>query len=874
VVDHPEGPLRRRLRRRLWCLAFLVTIVVGLGPPGTYYVLEVRRLDHAARTFGHDIAEQLASGRTVDPADALHREPEILRISILDGNHAPIAEANAHDRAGWWNARAPRVTLPAYDWSGAQRFVEVSMRQDRIVKFTAAFLVLFSLTGSVLAVLLYVLPLIVVGQMEARNRRLVAEREAVATIERELTAELETDRLLRLIVDSASALFNGNGAIYLLEDGGKLVPRAWTHGGAFSDVHIPVGQGFVGTSARLRQPLLVDDYPTSRYALPEFVAIGLRSAITQPLLLRDELLGVIAMNRLGDKAPPFTSDDVARLQHFAAQAAIALQNARLFAENRRQVETLSALHELSRAVTGELERAALVEAIGSEMAQISSLAEIVIMLRTGDDEAPAVALHSPMGRESIGSDKAQKLGLMVLQAARVVSIDAALVGGDVNGGTADRGGSRAWLGVPMSAGSVDYGVLLVASDAPFTEPDERLLADIGQLAGLALRSARLFEERGRAYAELAAAQDSLTRAEKLRSLGEMASGVAHDFNNLLAAISGRTQLLLGRVTDATQLRWLNAIKRAADDGAQTVRRLQEFTRIRRDQPFVPVDLNDIIRGALEVTETRWRNEAQSRGVTIDVETTFAPEPAMMLGSASELREVFTNLILNAVDAMPEGGRLTLSSVVEETEVEARIDDSGQGMTAEVRQKLFDPFFTTKGPKGTGLGLSITFGIVSRHGGRIAVESALGQGTTFRLRFPARSADEQAEAAAPEAALTPLRRLRCLVVDDEEEVAGTLADMLEAKGHEPVVFTKSTEALRQLNAQHFDIVFTDLAMPDVSGWQLARAVKEAAPDLPVVLITGFGVELSPEECRSNHVDAVLTKPVDFAQLIDTAARFTR
>ena len=872
MVDHPEGPLRRRLRRRLWCLAFLVTIVVGLGPPGTYYVLEVRRLDQAARTFGHDIAEQLASGRTVDPADALHREPEILRIRILDGNHAPIAEANAPDRAEWWNARAPRVTLPAYDWSGAQRVVEVSMRQDRIVKFTAAFLVLFSLTGSVLAVLLYVLPLIVVGQMEARNRRLVAEREAVATIERELTAELETDRLLRLIVDSASAMFNGNGAIYLLEDGGKLVPRAWTHGGAFSDVHIPVGQGFVGNSAKLRQPLLVDDYPTSRYALPEFVAIGLRSAITQPLLLRDELLGVIAMNRLGDKAAPFTSDDVARLQHFAAQAAIALQNARLFAENRRQVETLSALHELSRAVTGELERAALVEAIGSEIAQISSLTEIVILLKTSDDEAPVVALHSPMARESIGSDKAQKLGLMVLQAARVVRIDAALVGSDVSGGTAD-GGSRAWLGVPMSAGNVVYGVLLVASDA-FTEPDERLLADIGQLAGLALRSARLFEERGRAYAELAAAQDSLMRAEKLRALGEMASGVAHDFNNLLAAISGRTQLLLGRVTDATQLRWVNAIKRAADDGAQTVRRLQEFTRIRRDQPFVAVDLNDIIRGALEVTETRWRNEAQSRGVTIDVETTLAPEPAMMLGSASELREVFTNLILNAVDAMPEGGRLTLSSVADETEVEARIDDTGQGMSEEVRQKLFDPFFTTKGPKGTGLGLSITFGIVSRHGGRISVESALGRGTTFRLRFPARSADEQAEAAAPEAEPTPLRRLRCLVVDDEEEVASTLADMLEAKGHEPVVFTKSTEALRQLADQHFDIVFTDLAMPDVSGWQLARAVKQASPDLPVVLITGFGVELSPEECRSNHVDAVLTKPVEFAQLIDVAARFTR
>ncbi len=854
------------------CLAFLVTIVVGLGPPGTYYVLEVRRLDHAAQTFGHDIAEQLASGRTVDAADALHREPEILRIRILDGNHLQIAEANAPDRAGWWNARAPRVTVPAYDWSGAQRLVEVSMRQDRIVKFTVAFLVLFTVTGSALAVLLYALPMVVVRQVEARNRRLVAEREAVATIERELIAELETDRLLRLIVDSASGLFNGNGAIYLLEDGGKLVPRAWTHGGAFSDVHIPVGQGFVGTSAKLRQPLLVDDYPTSPYALPEFVAIGLRSAITQPLLLRDELLGVIAMNRLGDDAAPFSADDVERLQHFAAQAAIALQNARLFSENRRQVETLSVLHELSRAVTGELEQTALVQAIGREMARVPSVREMVVMLNAGNDNALTVALHSPAGRISIAEDKAPRLGLMVLQAGRVVSIDAALVGGGADSGVASQ--PRTWLGVPMSAGNVHYGVLLAASDVPFSDPDERLLADIGQLAGLALRSARLFEERGRAYAELEAAQDSLLRAAKLRALGEMASGVAHDFNNLLAAISGRTQLLLGKVTDATQLRWVHAIKRAADDGAHTVRRLQEFTRIRRDQSFVAVDLNDIIRGALEVTETRWRDEAQSRGVTIDVDTALTAEPAMMLGDAAELREVLTNLILNAVDAMPEGGSLKLSSFVDDTEVEARIEDSGHGMTEEVRQKLFDPFFTTKGLKGTGLGLSITFGIVSRHGGRIAVDSALGIGTTFRLRFPKRSAAHATEAAVAQAEVAPLRRLRCLVVDDEEEVASTLADMLEAKGHEPVVFTKSTEAVNQLSGQHFDIVFTDLAMPDLSGWQLARAVKEAAPNLPVVLITGFGVELSPEQCRTNYVDVVLTKPVEFSELMAVAARLTR
>ncbi len=735
------------------------------------------------------------------------------------------------------------------------------------VRPTAAFFALVSLTASVLALLVYVLPLAVVAQMEARNRRLVVERETLAMIERELTAELELDRLLRLIVDHASALCRGNGAIYLLDAENKLVPRAWAEGGAFSNVHIPLGQGLVGTSAKLRQPLRIDDYPTSAYALAEFVAIGLRSAITQPLLIRDQVLGVIAMNRLGDKARAFSSDDVERLKSFAAQAAIALENARLFAENRRQVETLSVLHELSRAVTGELERTALVEAIGREVARVSGVSEIVVVLKSGADEATVVALHSPAGRESIDGDKAQKLALMVLQAGRLVRIDAALVGSD------RAGDAPGWLGVPMSGGNVDYGTLLVAGDEPFSESDERLLTDIGQLAGLALSSARLFDERGHAYAELAAAQDSLLRAEKLRALGQMASGVAHDFNNLLAAISGRTQLLLGRIDDPVQKRWLQAIKLAADDGAQTVRRLQEFTRIRRDQPFVAVDLNNIIRGALEVTETRWREDAQSRGIVIAVETALPPLPPIG-GDAVELREMMTNLILNAVDAMPQGGRLRLSSSADDTEVEARIEDTGVGMSEEVRQKLFDPFFTTKGPKGTGLGLSITYGIVTRHGGRIVVESEPGRGSSIRLRFPKRTDLGEAAGAAPEPALTGLRSLRCLVVDDDEEVAGALADLLSSRGHEVVVVTKSTDALTHVVRERFDIVFSDLAMPDMSGWQVARAVKTAAPALPVVLITGFGVELSPEQCRANHVDAVLTKPVALGELLAVAARLTQ
>src|SRR5882762_7299149 len=227
---------------------------------------------------------------------------------------------------------------------------------------------------------------------------------------------------------------------------------------------------------------------------------------------------------------------------------------------------------------------------------------------------------------------------------------------------------RHWLGAPMTAGEQVLGVIaLRGGPRPYTAADERLLLNIAHLAALALRSVRLFEDRTRAYRELTAAQDQLVRTEKLRALGEMASGVAHDFNNLLASILGRAQLTLQRLEDPQLRQWIKVIERAALDGAQTVRRLQEFTRTRRDQPFVAVDLNEIVREALEITQPRWKEEPSSRGVALDVRTSFASVPRVA-GDPAELREAMTNLILNALDAMPGGGSLTLATFTEGDEV--------------------------------------------------------------------------------------------------------------------------------------------------------------------------------------------------------------
>ncbi|MGH7303051.1 MAG: ATP-binding protein, partial [Candidatus Rokuibacteriota bacterium] len=433
--------------------------------------------------------------------------------------------------------------------------------------------------------------------------------------------------------------------------------------------------------------------------------------------------------------------------------------------------------------------------------------------------------------------------------------------------------ARHWLGVPMTTGEMVIGVLTLRSPTrAFGEADERLLSSIGHLAALALRSARLFEERTRAYGELASAQDQLVRTEKLRALGEMASGVAHDFNNLLASILGRAQLTLQRLQDPQLRKWLQVIERSALDGAQTVRRLQEFTRTRRDQPFVAVDLNEIVRGALEITQSRWREETRSRGVDVEAQTSFGSLPTVA-GDAAELREAMTNLILNAVDAMPTGGTLTLTTCVENNLIVVTVSDTGVGIPEAIRGKIFDPFFTTKGPQGTGLGLSMTYGILSRHGARITVDSQEGRGTTFRLTF--------APSAVPDVLVRPASEspppgvsLRCLVVDDEAEVARVLGDVLQTSGHRVAVLTDGADAIAQFRAEPFDLVFTDLAMPRVSGWQVAQAVKEIAPSVPVILVTGFGVELTAEERQTQGVDLVLVKPLKITDVLDAVARAAR
>jgi len=364
-------------------------------------------------------------------------------------------------------------------------------------------------------------------------------------------------------------------------------------------------------------------------------------------------------------------------------------------------------------------------------------------------------------------------------------------------------------------------------------------------------------------------RERAARADKLRALGQLASGVAHDFNNSLAAILGRAQLMLRQVQDESLIRNLGIVVTAAEDAAATVRRIQTFARKSQITEFEHLNVNNLLHDAVEITRTRWQNEARAAGASIDVKLKSDDE-LFTMGNASELREVFVNLIVNAVDAMPEGGDLKICGTRTGDRLRLRFADSGTGMEEEVRERVFEPFYTTKGVQGTGLGLAVSYGIIERHEGTISVESRLGEGTTFLILLPAADigATEETAAVIDEAAPASLS---LLVIDDEPVVRETLAEILMDLDHKVVTAEGGRAGLAKLAGGDFDLVFTDLAMPEMDGWETAREIRKQRPELPVVLITGYGASVKPPSGELDLVDEIICKPFDFDQVADTLAK---
>ena len=380
--------------------------------------------------------------------------------------------------------------------------------------------------------------------------------------------------------------------------------------------------------------------------------------------------------------------------------------------------------------------------------------------------------------------------------------------------------------------------------------------------------------------KLRTAQHAAIKQERLSALGTMAAGIAHDFNNALTMILGHSDLMMsstrGRAeANSPETGHLRAITAAAQDAAQIVRRLREFHRPDEgEETRITLQLNQIVEQAITMTRPKWMDEPRARGGEVRVHTELADLPPLA-GDPAELREMLTNLIFNAVDAMPEGGNLRLQTCLDDGELCLRVSDTGTGMDEETRRRCLEPFFTTKGEKGTGLGLSAVYGIIQRHGGMMEIESERGKGTTFCIRLPV--APVGTEAPAQEGGDAPREVagfLRILVVDDLPIILDVLRAQLVEDGHQVETAGDGKEALEALEGGCFDLMITDQSMPGMTGEQLAVTVKQRCPKTAVILLTGFGGEMAETKDAAPGVDMVLGKPATSVELRRAIGQFMK
>jgi signal transduction histidine kinase/CheY-like chemotaxis protein len=488
-------------------------------------------------------------------------------------------------------------------------------------------------------------------------------------------------------------------------------------------------------------------------------------------------------------------------------------------------------------------------------------------------------------------------------------------------------GASSSFAVPLRAGDQAVGVLhsLCTRASGFTNDQIQLLYLVADLLGPAISNCQLFRRLRAAYEELRTAQNQLIQAEKMRALGELAGGMAHDFNNSLCGVLGFLELALSdKGLDPTIFGYLESARTCTLDAAHTVRRVQNFARWQRnEQSSQLLDFNELVRQTLELTRHKWESLAHARGTPITVQLE-AEATEWLLGSAAELREVLTNLVFNAVDAMPQGGQLALHTWSTVTHLYFSVNDTGVGMSDSTRRRLFEPFFTTKGERGTGLGLSVTFGIIQRYGGEITVESEPGRGSTFTVCLPLKGAGRErpsekeespvsfsmrkmAEfpspntpwnlrnkllshpargnpAAQEEAAVAmlvekrdtaspPLSNrsgLRILVVEDEESIRRFLTKALTQLGHSPRTVADAQEGLTAFSEERFDLLITDLGLPGMSGEELARTIARKSPATPVILLTGWSSQLKDEAQSLTGVTNILGKPITISTLSSTIA----
>lgn len=381
----------------------------------------------------------------------------------------------------------------------------------------------------------------------------------------------------------------------------------------------------------------------------------------------------------------------------------------------------------------------------------------------------------------------------------------------------------------------------------FEERTYPILSEDGEIEGFVLMSRNMTVSK-----EI---NEKYSQSKKLAALGQISSGVAHDFNNVLTGVLGRVQIIKKQTNDERILKNLEMIELAAQDGSATVKRMQDFARLRTDEKFIPIDVKEIIEEVLALTRPKWRDNAEMQGIIIEPVIEI-DEQYLILGDPSDLKGAFTNLIFNAVDAMPEGGVLTIRAEKKADKILIEFEDTGVGMTDDTIEKIYDPFYSTKGVKGTGLGMSEVYGVIKRHRGSIETTSEVGKGSKVLIIMPSVQKGVSAEETDD---ILDTYESKILIIDDEEYILDMLEELLEDQGHNITTSSSTKNGLELFKNSNFDIVITDLGMPDMSGWEVAERVKKMNRNVSVILLTGWALNLEAEKIRDNGVDFTLQKP---------------
>jgi GAF domain-containing protein/CheY-like chemotaxis protein len=722
---------------------------------------------------------------------------------------------------------------------------------------------------------------IIGGAMEraflyTENVKRLEEQKTLFAVSQEIASRLELKIILQKIMEGAVELLEAEiGEIALWDSRKQNYATAIVHGISESLIGKELSSpsnGIVGEICTRKIPILFQDYEHHPNRWAELDSYHLKQVVGVPLIVRQLIIGAMVVGT-SDPNKHFQQKDVDLLFNFANQAAIAIGNAKLYEDSLAKIKQLTALYEIGKALSSTLDLDELLQKALELLREHFGYPLCVILLL--DRQKDELYVKQIIGRD-LEDVKEMRFRVGVNGIVGWVAKEGEfLYVPDVSKDSrylVELPHIRSEAAFPLKIRDQVIGVLDIESEelSGFDEEDLKVLSSLASQIGIFIENAQLFFQLKQTLRELKQAQDQIIQAEKLRAMGEMASGVAHDFNNVLAVILGNIQLLLHQLShlglEEVRER-LKTIEQSSKDGAETVRRIQEFTGKRRDREFISLSINELITDVVNITQPRWKDQTQKKGIQIAFGQKLGKIP-LILGNPSELREVLTNIIFNAVDAMPYGGQITISTQRQADDwVEVRIADTGIGMTEEVKKRVFDPFFTTKGVTNSGLGMSVSYGIVKRHGGETLIESESGKGTTFILHLPTGYGEEKVEEKVlKRKPVEEVRSARILVIDDEESVRKILSQMLKAKGYEVVVASDGEEGIEKFKNERFDLVFTDLGMPRISGWEVGKTLKGMDPKVPIAMITGWGVELNKEKMNESGIDLIVSKPFNFDQVV--------